>query len=150
MGQYFTKEGLEKLKEELRFLKNEKQREIAQQLNQAASFGDLSENAAYHQAKETRKELLNRTIELERILKGAKVVDGNTNDKVSLGCLVILECDEEKERFQLVCAEEANIRENKISSQSPLGKALMGKKMGEELELKTEYSKIKYKIVGIE
>jgi transcription elongation factor GreA len=150
MPKYFTKEGLEKLKRELEYLKTTKQKEIADALNYAASFGDLSENAAYHQAKEDRKKLIDRIIELEQTLKGAQVIEKSSNGgKVMLGCSVTLDCEGEKQTFQIVAPEEASIINHKISCQSPLGKCLVGKTAGEEVEVKTEDSITKYKIFEV-
>jgi transcription elongation factor GreA len=150
MANYFTQEGLTKLQEELEYLKTTKQNEIAQALHHAASFGDLSENAAYHQAKEERKKLLDRIIELEQLLKGAKAVNNTPlGGKVSLGCSVVLECDGEKQAFQIVAPEEASIINNKISCQSPLGKCLIGKMAGEEAQVKTETAQISYTILEV-
>ncbi|MCX6790761.1 MAG: transcription elongation factor GreA, partial [Candidatus Gribaldobacteria bacterium] len=148
MANYFTQEGLTNLQEELEYLKTTKQNEIAQALHHAASFGDLSENAAYHQAKEERKKLLDRIIELEQLLKGAKAVSNTaTGGKISLGCSVVLECDGEKQSFQIVAPEESSIANNKISYQSPLGKCLIGKMVGEEAKVKTETALISYTIL---
>ncbi|MDD5146175.1 MAG: transcription elongation factor GreA [Candidatus Pacebacteria bacterium] len=150
MNKYFTKEGLEKLKEELEYLKTTKQKEIADALNYAASFGDLSENAAYHQAKEDRKKLIDRIVELEQILKGAQVMQKvSGGGEITLGCSVTLDYENEKQTFQIVAPEEASIINNKISCQSPLGKCLVGKTAGEEVEVKTENSTTKYKILEV-
>lgn len=150
MEKQFTPEGFAKLKEELDNLKTVKQKEIAQALNYAASFGDLSENAAYHQAKEDQRATQDRVFELEHILKGAKIVAKSSGDRIGLGCFCELACADEKERFQVVSSEEASITQNKISCQSPLGKCLIGKTEGEEFDLKTENATIRYKILKVE
>jgi transcription elongation factor GreA len=150
MAKYFTQEGLDELKKELEYLKNVKEKEIAEALRHAVGFGDLSENAAYHHAKEERKKLLDRIIELEQTLRGAKVASKEASGVISLGCRVLLNCDGEKETFQIVAPEEASITQNKISCQSPLGKCLIGKIAGEEVQVKTENGCLKYKILKVE
>lgn len=150
MPKYFTQDGLEKLKKELEYLKNIKQREIAKDLNYAASFGDLSENAAYHQAKEAQKELIGRIIELENLLKGAKTIKKQQSDEVELGSKVTIESIDGKEIFEIVSTEEADFKTNKISSESPLGKTLLGKKMGDKTYVSSQEGKIAYKIIKVE
>ena len=135
---YFTEEGLEKLRKELDYLKNIRGKEIAQQLNQAAGFGDLSENAAYHQAKEALSFLRGRVLELEKILVNVKVVEQRTTQEtIQVGSTVLLSCSGSEEKFKIVEAEEANFKERKISCQSPLGNALLGKKIEETVKIKT-------------
>ena len=155
MTKYITKEGLEKLKQELDYLKTTKRKEIAERLKQAIAFGDLSENAAYHEAKEAQAFMEGRILELEEIVRNAVIIsNGKNKDAVNIGSTVALEmvaCDKkEKFKFTIVGMQEANPSEGKISNESPLGKALLGRKKDETVEVDTPTGKIKYKILKIE
>lgn len=145
----FTPEGLEKLKKELEYLKTTKRREIAQRLKEAIAFGDLTENAAYHEAKESQGFLEGRILELQHNIKGAKVIQKNSSGVVSVGAWVSLEIDDEKQKYEIVGPNEADSIQGKISDASPLGKALIGKRTGERGELKTPTGITKYKILEI-
>ena len=149
MAKKFTKQGLEKFKKELDFLKNVKQREIAKQLKYAAGFGDFSENAAYDQAKEARAFVRGRIIELEKILVNAQVIDISSNDKAEIGSTITISSDEGKEIVQIVESEEADPLNKKISFQSPLGKALYQKKAGDKAIIETSAGKTTYQILKI-
>jgi len=151
MTKYITKEGLEKLKEELNYLKTVKRKEIAEKLKHAISFGDLSENAAYHEAKESQAFLEGQILELQEAIHNSVVISGAKNkDVVDIGSTVEIEKDNEKLRFQIVGAHESNPSEGKISNESPLGKALLNRKRGEIIEVETPTGKIKYKIRKID
>ncbi len=145
----FTPDGLEKLKKELEYLKTTKRREMAQRLKEAIAFGDLSENAAYHEAKESQGFLEGRIIELQHNIKGAKIIQKNVSGVINLGAWVLLEIDSEKQKFEIVGPSEADSIQGKISDVSPLGKELMGKRAGESGELKTPTGITKYKILEI-
>jgi len=150
MAEYLTAQGLEKLKKELDYLKNVKQREIASQLNTAASFGDLSENAAYHQGKEDIAFLRGRMAELEKTIKTAKIINSERKgNKVEIGSTVVVDNDGDKETLTLVAPSESNFLEGKISYQSPIGQALLSRVRGEEIEIEGPEKKIKYKILEI-
>lgn len=148
---YFTKEGLEKLKAELDYLRKVKQKEVAQTINKAASYGDLSENAAYHQAKEDLAFLRGRVAELEKTIVNAKIIEESAekSQTAQIGSKIEVSDGKNKEIFQIVSAPEANPMLSKISCQSPIGKALFGKKAGDEAEIETPRGKIKYKILSI-
>lgn len=153
MPKYLTKEKYEKLKKELEYLKTEKRKEIAKLLKHAASFGDLSENFAYQQAKEEQAFLEGRIKELEAILAQAKIIENKKKDTVQIGSIVYLreiKKGAKTEKYQIVDPVEADPFENKISFKSPLGKELLGKKSGEKVELKIDSGKIRYLIVKIE
>ncbi len=153
MENYFTKEGLDKLKNELDYLKKTRQKEVAEDINKAASYGDLSENAAYHSAKEELAFMRGRIAELEDIIKKAKVADEIIKSKtgeVVIGSTIEVECNGEKEKVIVVSLDEADPMVGKISYQSPLGKVLCGKKVGDEVEIETPRGKVKYKILAIE
>jgi transcription elongation factor GreA len=145
----FTPEGLEKLKKELEYLKTTKRKEIAERLKQAIAFGDLSENAAYHEAKESQGFLEGRILELQKNTRGAKVIQKSASGVINLGAWVSLEIDDEKQKFEIVGPSEADSIQGKISDASPLGKALIGKRAGESGFLETNNRKIKFKIVSV-
>jgi len=151
MQERFTKQGLEKLKKELEYLKKVKTKEIAKQINYAASFGDLSENAAYTQAKEDRAFCVGRILELEKALTNAKVIDKSDTGKIQIGSLVTVEANNEKDTLQVVGEKEADILENKISYKSPLGTALHNKKVGDTAKIETPSGeKLIYKILKVQ
>lgn len=157
MKKYLTKESLEKFKKELDYLKTEKRKEIGEKLNVAISFGDLSENAAYHQAKEEQSFLEGRILELEHLVKTAEIIKVKPHTGwVQVGSVVYLHNLVEKkrlfkkpERFEIVGAAEADPLAGKISSESPIGKALLNKPKGAIIEIETPRGKIKYKIAKI-
>ena len=161
---YLTKEGLDKLKDELDYLRKTRQKEVAEDINKAASYGDLSENAAYHNAKEELAFMRGRIAELENIIKKAKVIEKkpliSANQasseslpqagQVVIGSMVNVECGGKKEQVAVVSLDEADPMNGKISYQSPLGKALCGQSAGSEIEIETPRGKVKYKILSVE
>lgn len=148
--QYISKEGLEELKKELQNLKTVKRREIAQRLQEAKSLGDLSENAEYLEAKESQSALETRILELEEIIKHSRVIEKPTKKNyVSIGSTVGVKFDGKAREFTIVGSEEANPAEGRISNESPLGRAFLGRKTGEEVEVKTPKGKVRYKILNI-
>ncbi len=150
MSKYLTLKGLEKLKKELNYLKTVKRREIAEGLRHTASFGDLSENFAYQQTKEDQMFLEGRILELGKIISQAKIIEKRKTDKVQLSSLVIVNLAGKKEKFQILGPEEADPAKGKISFESPLGKALLGKKVGNKIKIKTLDGKIEGKVLKIE
>jgi len=152
MKKYLTPEGLEKLKKELNYLKESKRKEIAERLKHTVSFGDLSENAAYQEAKEAQAFLEGRILELEEIIRSAKVSKNKKNGQVEVGSQVLIRSNYDKQmlKFKIVGAPEANPLEGKISYESPLGKALFGKHKGAVIKVKTPEGKIQYQILEIE
>ncbi len=150
MEKYITKEGLKKLKEELDFLKTVKRKEIAGQLETAISFGDLSENAAYQEAKESQAFLEGKIIELEDAIRNSRVVESSKTGWVKIGSTVSVLSDHIPEKFQIVGANESNPLEGKISYNSPLGRMLLDKPEGTMVEIETPGGKTKYKIIKIE
>jgi transcription elongation factor GreA len=151
MPKKFTPETYEKLKKELEDLKTKGRREIAERLRHTASFGDLSENFAYQQAREDQQMLERRIAELESILKDAVIINKEHDKKiVDIGSVVTLFFDGEEKKFQIVEPEEANPEEGKISSKSPLGQAIFGKKVDEEVIVETPNGKVRCKILKIE
>ena len=149
-----TYEGLKKLEDELHDLKVNQRREIAQKIKEAREQGDLSENAEYDAAKDEQRDIEARIEELENLLKNAEVVveDEVDLDIINSGCSVMLydkEFNEEVE-FRIVGSTEANSLEGKISNESPVGRALIGKRVGEDVEVETQVGVIEYKVLGIQ
>lgn len=151
--QYLTPEGLEQLKRELERLKSVERRRIAQQIQHAREKGDLSENAEYKAAKEEQALLEERIRYLEHLLATARVIEPASVDTsaVRLLCRVrVLNLTTNKEQeFVLVSETEANPREGRISFRSPIGRALLGKKRGEVVEVEVPAGKITLKILDI-
>ena len=148
-----TQESLDAYKEELEYLKTTRADEVAEQLKEARSFGDLSENAEYDAAKDEQRDIELRIEELEKLLKNAEVVveDEVNLDKINVGCIVKVydvDFDEEME-FKLVGSTEANSLENKISNESPVGHALIGKRVGDVVDVETQSGIIQYKVLDI-
>lgn len=148
-----TYEGLRKYEDELHELKVVKRQEVAQKIKEAREQGDLSENAEYDAAKDEQRDIEARIEELEKLLKNAEVVveDEINLDKISVGCVVRvydMEFDEEME-FKLVGSTEANSLQNKISNESPVGHALLGKKVGDIVDVETQAGVIQYKVLDI-
>mgnify|MGYP000901987310 CR=1 FL=1 len=148
---YLTPEGEAKLKAELEELKGPKREELAARLRSAIQMGDLSENADYHKAKEDQGFLEGRIQEIEAILRHAVIIEKSAGDVVSIGSHVtIQEGDLEPETYHIVGPTEADPRKGRISHESPIGIALMNKKVGQVAEAETPGGKIKFKIVKIE
>ena len=148
-----TYEGLKKLEDELEFLKSVKRKEITEKIKVALGYGDLSENSEYDEAKNEQAFTEGRIIQLENMLKNAVVVDGSEipTDKVSVGTKVKVkdyEFDEEVE-YSIVGSAEADPMEFKISNESPVGAALLGKKVGEIVEVLVPGGINKFEILGI-
>ncbi len=146
---YLTKEAFDKLKKELSFLETTKRREIAEQLKQAKSYGDLSENAAYDDAREAQSLLEGRIAEIRDKLANSKVVEKSSNGLAGLGSNIKVKSDGEEREFSIVSPEEVDIAKGKISNESPLGKAFLGKKKGDFCEVETPSGKIKFKIISV-
>lgn len=148
-----TSKGMQALEDELQELKVVTRKEIAQKIKEAREQGDLSENAEYDAAKDEQRSIEGRIEELEKIIKNAEVIDESTIDKdtVSIGSLVKfydIEFDEELE-YRIVGSTESDILKGLISNESPLGKALIGSKIGEEVEVEGAEGLSKYKILEI-
>ena len=150
---YLTSEGAARLEAELEELKGPKRNEIAKRLRSAIQMGDLSENADYHKAKEDQGFMEGRIQELEHILKNARIIDDSNvqTDTVQVGSTVtVQEADYPAETYYLVGATEADPRNGKISNESPIGQALIGKHLGDEVTAITPGGEIKLKILKIE
>ena len=148
-----TYKGLKKLEDELQDLKVNQRREVAQKIKEAREQGDLSENAEYDAAKDEQRDIESRIEELEKILKNVDVVDEDEVDlqKINIGCRVkVLDVEYEDElEFRIVGSTEANSLEHKISNESPVGRALLGKKLGDVVDVETDAGVIQYKVLEI-
>lgn len=148
-----TEEGLKALEDELQDLKVNRRQEVAQKIKEARELGDLSENAEYDAAKEEQRDIELRIEEIDKILKNAELVTDDDVDSsvINIGCTVRikdLEFDEELE-YKIVGSTEANSLKGKISNESPVGKALIGAKAGQKVEVETPAGVIEYKILDI-
>ena len=150
---FLTKEGYTKLKEELAHLKEFERPALSRRLRDAIQMGDLSENADYHKAKEDQGFLEGRIQELEYLIHNATVVESSeiAGDVVQVGArITVQEGDYEPELFYMVGAKEAEPRQGKISNESPIGQALMGGRVGDEVTAITPGGTVKMKILKIE
>jgi transcription elongation factor GreA len=150
---FLTFEGLKKLEEELEKLKTVRRKEVAERIKQALAFGDISENSEYDEAKNEQAQLEERIAKLESMLRNAKLIDDEeiSTDVVTLGSKVVvkdLEYDEEME-YTIVGSAEADPFNGKISNESPVGSALLGKKKGDIVEVQVPDGSIKYEIISI-
>jgi len=148
-----TQDGLKNLECELDELKGTKMLEIAERIRVARSFGDISENAEYDEAKNEQTQIATRINQIEALLKNAKIIDENelNTDFVSMGTKVkVMNVNEKKEsEFLIVGSTEANPFDGKISNESPVGAALLEKKKGDTVKVQTPGGEIKYKILDI-
>jgi transcription elongation factor GreA len=148
-----TAEGYEKLKQEITFLQNDKRREVADRIRVAREFGDIAENAEYDDAKNEQALLEARIAKLEEQLSAARVISKGeiTSDVVSIGSRVKLkDMDDNKTvEYHIVGSAEANPAEQKLSNESPVGKAILGRKKGEVVEVAAPRGSLKYKILDI-
>ena len=149
-----TSEGLKKLEDELDDLIVVKRKEVAQKIKEAREQGDLSENAEYDAAKDEQRDIEARIEEIEKILKNAEIVDEDEVDleTINIGCqvkILDLEFDEELV-YKIVGSTEANSLKGKISNESPVGKALLGKKVGDLVSVETQVGVVQYKVLDIQ
>lgn len=148
--EYLTQEKKNLLEEELRTLKTVRRKEIADALEYAKSLGDLSENAEYHQAREDQANCEDRIIHIEQILKNAVLVETGTAGIVHVGSTVTIQKKGEKieKTYALVGSEEANSLEGRISNESPLGSALLGKKKGDKVIVSAPKGDVEYTVIA--
>jgi transcription elongation factor GreA len=149
---YLTAEGLARIKAELEELTGPRRAELAARLRSAIQMGDLSENADYHKAKEDQGFLEGHIQELEYLVRHAVVIEKNINrDRVGVGSHVtIQEGNDPAETYHMVGPKEADPRNGRISHESPIGRALMDHRLGDEVEVETPAGKVKFKILKIE
>ena len=149
-----TKERLGQLEEELNYLKTTRELEVAELLKVARSFGDLSENSEYDEAKNEQSKLYGRIAEVENILAHAVLIDDADieHDVVGLGSSVELEDLEfgDVDKYEIVGSQEANPREGRISDDSPVGRALRGHRAGEQVTVEAPAGNLKFEIVSVE
>ena len=147
---HLTKERFEELKIELETAKREGRNEIAERLKRAKEFGDLSENAEYSEAKEAQTKLESRIVELENIIRNTVLIKKTHGRKtIELGATIKVERDRKTAEYTIVGSNEANPEQRKISNESPLGSAFIGKKEGDVVEVETPRGIAKYKILEI-
>ena len=150
---YYTKEGLDKLKNELNELKTKGRADIAKQIAEARDKGDLSENAEYDAAKDAQGHLEAKIAQLEGVVGNARVIDESAIDTSKVSILSRVEIKNKKNgakfTYTLVSEEEADLKAGKISVQSPIGKGLLGKKEGDSAQIKTPGGEIEFEIVSI-
>jgi transcription elongation factor GreA len=146
-----TREGLTKLEVELEELKTVKRKELATRLKTAISYGDLKENSEYHSAKDDQAFMETRIMTIEKILKKARVVNHVDTSSVHVGTVVVLNDVEfaEKIEYRIVGPAEADVNDNKISYESPLGSALMGKSVGDKISVNAPMGMITYELLEI-
>jgi transcription elongation factor GreA len=150
---YLTAPGKKKLEEELEHLRTVRRKEVAQRLHEAMEDGELIENAEYEAAKNEQAFIEGRILELEHKLATAQIIEpGNAKDVVTIGNTVVIkkERHRNKETYTIVGADEASPKEGLISNESPLGRALLGHKVGDDVEVKAPAGSVNYKIVKIE
>lgn len=149
-----TEDGFNSYKAKLQRLKTEERQKIAVRIRQAKEFGDISDNAEYESAKSDQAFVEGEIIQLERLLQRATIIDRNelTNDQVHLGSTVELKDENSDNSYKVtvVGTTEADIEQKRISNESPIGSAIMSKKLGEVVEVKTPRGQAKYKIITIE
>lgn len=150
---YLTKDGLAKLKQELKDLKTVKRKEITSRIQDAKELGDLSENAEYAEAKNEQAFSEGRVLELENIIKNATVIneDNHTNGNgvVHIGATVTIKSEGGEKQYTIVGSNEVNPQKGFISNESPLGQALIGRKVGDKLELRAPKGLVEYKILKV-
>lgn len=150
MPQYFTAEGLKKIKEELKHLKTVEIVRVTKLIKEAAAFGDLKENSAYHEARNMKSFILGQIEQLENAINDAVIREKTAEDKVQIGSKISIDFGGSKEEYEITSPTEADVLKNKISYQSPLGQKLMGKKAGEEFVYEIKDKKIKVKVLKID
>ncbi len=148
-----TQEGLKKLEEELEYLKSVKRREVAERIKIAIGYGDISENSEYEDAKNEQAFVEGRVITLEKMLRNARIINNDEVDTetVGIGSTVLLEDMEFKDtvEYTIVGTAESDPLHNKISNESPVGRAILGKKRGSTVDVNVPAGLIQYKIVDI-
>ncbi len=147
--QYMTLEKLEELKVELQNLKLKELPKIAKRIDDARQMGDLSENAEYHQAREDMAWMQSRVKEIEAILDNAEIITTGGTATVELGSFIIVKVNNEKREYTIVGAQEADPASGRISNESPLGNAFLGRKKGDRVDIKLPSGVQEYKIIEV-
>ena len=148
---FLTKEGLNELQEELKDLKENKRPEVISQIKEARAQGDLSENAEYHAAKDKQGQIEARIKELEYLIDNATIISSTKSNSIKIGSTVEIEYidDKETDTYQIVGSTEADPFENKISNESPIAVAIIGKKVGDIVSIESPNGNYDIKIVSI-
>lgn len=149
MSQYFTQKGLEDIKKELHRLKTVEIKKVADLIKHAASFGDLKENFAYHDAKDKQAFLQGKILELEDKIRNAQIIEKKQNGKIEIGSIALVLLNGDKEEIEIVGSDQSDPIKNKISYQSPLGKNLLNKAVGDKVKVDIEGNKINCEILEI-
>ncbi len=148
-----TENGIKKLEEELHFLKSVKRRDVAERIRAAIDFGDITENSEYEEAKNEQAFIEGRIITLEKMLRYARIIDTSQSpeDTVTVGTTVLLKDLEygEEIEYAIVGSAEADPTANKISNESPVGRAILGRKAGSVVEVKVPVGVLKYEILNV-
>jgi transcription elongation factor GreA len=146
-----TREGYETLKQELESLRQKLMYEISERIKEARELGDLAENTEYDEAKNEQGRINSRIAELEQILNNAEIIEATESDVVSIGSWVVIKnlSTGEERTIRLVNPQESDIFSNKVSVDSPVGRVLLNKKIGEIVRLKTPAGQVRYEIIGI-
>lgn len=145
-----TQEGLLKLNEELKHLINDKRKEVIERIREAAAHGDLSENADYAQAREEQSFIEGRIMEIEDMIKNAEIITASTqHSSVTIGSTIKVKVDGDEKSYSIVGSNEANPLEGKISNESLVGKALLGKKIGDKVTVTTPVGEKEYEVTAI-
>lgn len=152
---YMTQEGYEKLESELEFLVTVRRREVADQIAEAKAEGDISENAGYDEAKNAQAFLEGRIRELENRIRNAQIIEDDVDSPanvVAIGRSVVVQeiGEDTKEGYTIVGSVEADPKNGRISNESPMGKSLLGKKVGDKITVKTPNGEIQFKILKVE
>ena len=146
-----SRKRLEELKDELDYLETVREKEVSEQIKEARSFGDLSENSEYDEAKTEQGKLYSKIAELKDLIENAVIIENGTGSAVVMGSRVVIReaGEDEDESFQIVGGQEANPLEGRISDESPLGRALMGHVEGDTVQMEAPVGVIVYRIVSI-
>ena len=148
---FLTPEGLKNLKAELEYLKTARRAEVAEMIREAREGGDISESAAYEDAKQQQAFVEGQISDLERLLKDAVVIENRHNGTVNLGSRVTIEVQGGRRvEYVIVGSHEASPREGRISNESPVGKALLNRAMGDSFPVETPSGKINYTIISVD
>ena len=149
--QIISKEGYEKMEKEIEYLSTVKRKEIAESIQKAKDMGDLSENAEYHEAKDAQAYNEGKIIELKATIKNLTVVEnGGSRDEIGMGSKITVKAGDKEKVYTIVSFIEVDPLEGKISNESPIGKAFLGKKKGEKVIVETPKGEVEYKILSIE
>jgi len=147
--EYFTEEGLKEIKKELERLKTVEMRKIAELIKTAAAFGDLKENFAYHDAKDRQAFLQGKIAKLESKVRNAVIIEKNNSGKIQIGSKIKVLADGEEWNLSVVSSDLADPAQDKISYQSPVGKALLDKSEGDEVLVNINGNTVRYKILRV-